>query len=275
MRRSPLLRSSLWRTMCPALPTFNSRALNRQFVMALLEVLPVDSWPIRRAQAGQRLISAYDQPAALPLVDEGALQAVIWLDDGGHRIVPVSYESGELALCSQLFAATPVSVDLLCATESRLRWLPVAAIEDAVRRHPNTLLLLAQFMSQRMREIQYRERVWLERGVRERVWAGLLQAAGQLGQAGVHGVRLTLTHEQLAERCGVSRPKASQELKQLEKAGLVKLGRGHIDVRDIAAPLPTTRPFSPPGAESAPDSAPSRAEHSAAVPPKPPDPALP
>jgi len=44
-----------------------------------------------------------------------------------------------------------------------------------------------------------------------------------------------LTHEQLAARCGISRPKASIALKNLERSGLVALGHRSIEVLDPVA----------------------------------------
>lgn len=219
-------------------PAPTSRQLNQQFVAALREVLPLSTFDARHHFAGQRVLSADLVPSALPLVESGALQAVTWLPDGEPQALPVSYEPGELALSSQLFAATPANIDLVCATDSVLRWLPQTAIEATLREHPDVLALLAHFLAQRIREVQVRERIWLERGASERIWASLLQAATQSGVACGWGVRLTLTHDQLATRCGISRPKLSRELKRLEAAGLVRLGRGWLDVRDVAASLP-------------------------------------
>jgi CRP-like cAMP-binding protein len=46
---------------------------------------------------------------------------------------------------------------------------------------------------------------------------------------------VSATHEHLAQRCGVSRPKLSQELKQLEHAGVLRLDRGRIELLDYSA----------------------------------------
>lgn len=43
-------------------------------------------------------------------------------------------------------------------------------------------------------------------------------------------VLIAATHEHLAARCGVSRPKMSRELKQLERSGRLKLLRGSVEV---------------------------------------------
>jgi len=43
------------------------------------------------------------------------------------------------------------------------------------------------------------------------------------------------THEQIADRCGISRPRASTALKQMEREGLVALGRKSVEVLDLRA----------------------------------------
>jgi CRP-like cAMP-binding protein len=46
---------------------------------------------------------------------------------------------------------------------------------------------------------------------------------------------LRVTHEQIANRAGVSRPKASLAIKKLERAGHIRLGRGEVLVLNLAA----------------------------------------
>jgi CRP-like cAMP-binding protein len=70
----------------------------------------------------------------------------------------------------------------------------------------------------------------VERGVRGRLWAVLLreidgQPSDTDGTWSVH-----LTHEALAERAGVSRPKLSGALKTMEREGVLRLGKRVITV---------------------------------------------
>jgi CRP-like cAMP-binding protein len=46
---------------------------------------------------------------------------------------------------------------------------------------------------------------------------------------------IAVTHDKLAARCGLSRPKLSQELKRLELAGTLRLHRGAIEIVDRRA----------------------------------------
>ena len=207
-----------------------SRRLNRQFATALAGVLPPSAQPAQTFAAGHTLLLSGATPVALPRVESGRLQAVVHLGDEGQRVVPVYFDAGEIAMCSHLFSRDPLTADIVAATETVVRWLPRAAIEAAVQLHPELALPLAQFLAQRLREVQARERVWLQRGVRARLWAVLQrEMAGQAPAAdGTWPVHLT--HEALAERAGVSRPKLSGALKAMEREGVLRLGRRLITV---------------------------------------------
>jgi CRP-like cAMP-binding protein len=204
--------------------------LNRQFAAALATVLPAAAGPMQAVAAGQTVLHAGVSPVALPWVDSGRLEAVVHLGGEGQRVVPASFAAGEIAMCSHLFAREPLAADIVAARDTVVRWLPRTAIEAAVSLHPDLALPLVQFLAQRLREVQARERVWLQRGVRGRLWAVLLreidgQPAASDGTWPVH-----LTHEALAERAVVSRPKLSQALKAMEREGILRLGRRVITV---------------------------------------------
>jgi CRP/FNR family transcriptional regulator len=72
--------------------------------------------------------------------------------------------------------------------------------------------------------------------VHARVCATLVRMAAEGPADGADGrPRLATTHEQLAVRCGVSRPKVSTALKRLERSGRLRLGRGAIEILDLPA----------------------------------------
>jgi CRP-like cAMP-binding protein len=82
--------------------------------------------------------------------------------------------------------------------------------------------------------VQSREHTWLESGVHERVCASLARIIDGLTPPASGDLVITATHESLAARCGVSRPRLSRELKQLEESGRLRLRRGTIEVLDRA-----------------------------------------
>jgi CRP/FNR family transcriptional regulator len=215
--------------------TDSSPALNRRLAQALVRHLDAELGPPRRAAVGAVLCRAGERPPRLPLVIAGRLDAVLHLSAQGLQVIPITFVAGEIAMLSALFASRPLQADLVAAEASTLRWLPVSAIEQALLRDGELLVMLVRFLAQRLREVQMRERVWLERGVHARVCATLARLAREQPPMPGQPPAVMATHEQLSLRCGVSRPKLSHELKRLEKAGTLRLRRGVIDVLDLPA----------------------------------------
>lgn len=207
-----------------------SRRLNRQFAQELLACLDTSGLAIRVVAAGRVVMRAGTSPQALPYIEAGALQAEIHTGVDGHRVVPATFEAGEVAMCSLLFSASPVHADIVTVGPCRLRWLARDSVETAVAARPELALPLVRFLAQRLREVQMRERIWLSRSLRGRVWAALMREVGGTPSAPEGRSIVALTHESLAARAGVSRPRLSMALKALERDGKVRLGRGRIEM---------------------------------------------
>jgi CRP-like cAMP-binding protein len=213
-----------------------SRALSRSLGRALATPLGLAHRPRVTAAAGAVLLKAGDAVHRLPLLEQGRLDAVLHLHGGqGGQVVPVTFGAGEMVFLSHLFTDTPSGVDLVVGEPASWRWVPVPEIEAAVLSDGALVVLLVRFLGQRLREVQMRERGWVERGVHERVCAALVRMSADqpIDPGGWHVV--AATHDELAARSGVSRPKASQALKRLEAAGRIRLSRGRIEIMDLAA----------------------------------------
>jgi CRP-like cAMP-binding protein len=211
-----------------------SRRLNLDLVDALGRRIDFNAYPSAGFASGQAILMTGDKVDRLPLVVEGSLDAVLrQMTDDGNTVMPVSWADGELAMTSMLFSRDPLGVDVVAAEDCRLRWIPMTTIEQAMHGDADLLVLVVRFLAQRLREVQDRERAWLERGVHERVVATLVRIAWAATPENGR-VIVTTTHENLAARCGVSRSRLSGELKRLEDRGLVNLGRGSIEVVDRA-----------------------------------------
>lgn len=207
-----------------------SRRLNRLFAAELLSCIGATAAAARATPGGRVIMRAGTWPKALPFVETGRLQTVIHTGVEGHRVVPVTFEEREIAMCSLLFASSPLHADIVTTQPSKLRWLSRDAVESAVAAHPQLCLQLVHFLAQRLREVQTRERVWLSRGLSARVWAALMREVAGV-EAGPEGAWVVpLTHEALAERAGVSRPRLSLTLKAMEREGRVRIGRGRIEI---------------------------------------------
>ena len=208
-----------------------SRQLGREFANALAQPLTFKSRPLHRFAAGVRLCTAGDRVTQLPFVMSGRLDAVVHVPGvQGGQIVPISFRAGEMAFLSYLFNQLPSGSDLIVGEPSTLQWLPLKDIEACLLNDQSLLLMLVRLLGQRLREVQARERSWAARGVQHRLCAGLARMAADLPKRSDGRRVVVATHEQIAASCGISRPKASIALKALEDDGVLKLGRGWIEV---------------------------------------------
>jgi CRP-like cAMP-binding protein len=211
-----------------------SRRLSRKFANALAQSMAFKSRPLHRFEAGVSLCKAGDRVTQLPYVVSGRLDAVVHVPGAqGGQIVPISFRAGEMAFLSYLFNQLPSGSDLLVGEPSTIQWLPLQDIETSLLNDQGLLLKLVRFLGQRLREVQARERSWAARGVQPRLCAGLARMAADLPSSPDEPAVIVATHEQIAARCGISRPKTSLALKALEGKGVLKLGRGWIEVLNL------------------------------------------
>lgn len=212
-----------------------SQSMNRALSQALQQRLAIAQHPLMHYQPGQVAIPAGQPVTRLPLIVQGRIDAVL---HGSHasglRTVPIQFGAGEIVMLSYLFSQQQSTVDMVATEPTTLRWFSIEDIETQVQTESALAILLIRFLSQRLREVQGRERAWLERSVPLRVAAALVRMASDLEP--VRGVwSLAVTHDQIAHRAGVSRPKASLAVKQLEREGHIRLGRGVVEILDLAA----------------------------------------
>ena len=210
----------------------NSRQLNREFSRLLVKRIPREEISaLAKFDRGQLLVRATQKLDRLPYLDQGRLDIVMQLDAEGTELVPVSFDQGEIALLSTLFSGGSTTSNIVAQESCRIRWLSKSAIEMAVVADSELSVLLIRFLSERLRENRVRERTWLMRSVDGRVRA-ILARSFSVGDRKEGDRIISFTHEKLARRCGVSRPKISLALKQLEISGILKLHRGSIEILD-------------------------------------------
>jgi CRP-like cAMP-binding protein len=211
-----------------------SRQLNWQIAQAISLRLNLEARPIHHLANGVTLVKAGEQVLRLPLLLSGRLDAVVHLTGGGGgQVVPIAFHAGEIAFLSYLFNQLPSGSDLVVGDAAAVQWLPLSELEAAILKDQDLLVGLVRFLGQRLRELQKREKGWAERGVNPRLRAGLLRLIADLPRRSDGRVIVEITHDQLAARCGISRPKASIALKRMEQAGVLALGRKCIEVVDV------------------------------------------
>lgn len=212
-----------------------SQAINRALTQALQARLSIDARALHHCEAGQVVIAAGQRVSRLPVIVQGTIHAVMHGSHGnGLQTVPIHFGSGEIVMLSYLFGEQPSTVDMVAIGPTTLRWVGSDEIESLMQSDPVLAVMLIRFLSKRLREVQGRERAWLERSVPVRVATALVRIASD--QTPENGLwKLAVTHDQVAHRAGVSRPKASLAMKQLEREGHLRLGRGAIHIVNLAA----------------------------------------
>ena len=211
-----------------------SQELSRALARALEASSPVRRRSVMLYGPGQLLIPAGAPVTRLPVVESGCVQAVMQrARQQGTEIVPIEFRAGEIVMLSYLFSAQASTVNMVAVEPTAVRWWDARALEKAIFADQAMVLLLVRFLGQRLREVQDRERTWVERSVLSRVSATLLRMASVAGQ-GTDRCLLQVTHEEIARRAGVSRPKTTIAIKKLREAGAVMPGRAQIEVLDLA-----------------------------------------
>ena len=208
----------------------SSIQLARRFAAAVIEGLGLERWPQRTYEARSIVLHRHTIPTSICYVESGRLHASYDPASTQETVVHVSFGPGEFALTSSLYGKEPLEVDLVASVDTKVRLVERSTVERYVDEHDEVRPMLIRLFAHRLREAQSRERAWLERDVRGRVVAALNRAVTTLAASDRPPWRIVLTHEQLAEWAGVSRPKASVELKRLEGEGLLRLHRGAIEV---------------------------------------------
>lgn len=213
-----------------------SQALSRLLAQQLAVVLELSRRAMHELPEETVLCKSGDRITQLPYVMSGRLDVVVHVPNSlDAQIVPVSFQAGEFAFLSYLFNHLPSGSDLVVREAAVIRWIEVAEIERVLLSDPSSLVLLVRFLGNRLREVQARERALSTRGVKARIGAGLLRCAADVTPREDNRILISLTHEQLASRCGVSRPKASIALKKMEHQRMIQLGRKWIEVLDADA----------------------------------------
>ncbi|MCA1755473.1 MAG: Crp/Fnr family transcriptional regulator [Spirochaeta sp.] len=192
------------------------------------ELLIKSNGLIRRAGPGEVLYRDGDECTHLPLVVSGELLLTKY-GESGRSITLYRVEEGESCILSTL---SILNAELFPA--------------EATARSPSTLLLVpAQVVRQLVdRDVQWRQFVFatyhrrlsgLIALIEEVVFGKLdLRLAELLVEtAREHGNIVRTTHQKLAEELGSSREVVSRLLKDWERQGIVRLGRGEISIEDL------------------------------------------
>ena len=199
--------------------------LSREELERISRVSVARSFP-----AGVRVFHEGDHSDACYLVRRGDLRVTREHSDG--RAIALATLGpgdlfGELAMLDG--EARSASVETL--TDSELLALPAADVRRLLADHPEISVKLIAALVKRLRETNERVARQSFQTVPSRVAGVLTQLiAEESATTGSHGITIRMTQADLAQLAGTSRESVSRFLATLERAGVVRVGRGRVTV---------------------------------------------
>jgi len=184
----------------------------------------------RSFPAGVRVFHEGDHSDACYLVRQGDLRVTREHPDG--RAIALATLGpgdlfGELAMLDG--EARSASVETL--TDSELLALPAADVRRLLADHPEISIKLIGALTKRLRETNERVARQSFQTVPSRVAGVLTQLiAEESASVGRQGITIRMTQADLAQLAGTSRESVSRFLATLERAGVVRVGRGRVTV---------------------------------------------
>lgn len=179
--------------------------------------------------AGTTVFGPGREPDNLLLVLSGSVR-VQQLSAGGRQIVLYRVTAGESCVMTTacLMAHEPYSAEAVTETDCRAVLVPRALFDTALARSEPFRRFVFESYAHRLTALfKLLDEVAFQR-VDIRLAHRLLALAGA-------GDSLKATHQSLAEEIGTAREVVSRQLQELQRRGLIELGRGAVGIRDREA----------------------------------------
>jgi CRP/FNR family transcriptional regulator, cyclic AMP receptor protein len=187
----------------------------------------------RSFPAGTRVFHEGDSSDACYIVKEGSFRVTREHSDG-RAITLATLGPGEIFGELAMLDGDERSASAEALTDGELLALPAGDVRSLLARHPEIALKLVAGLVRRLRAANVRLSRQSFQTVPSRV-AGILSQLSREGQdGGAAGEEVTIRMNQtdLAQLAGTSRESVSRFLAELERAGVVRSGRGRVTVLD-------------------------------------------
>ena len=188
----------------------------------------------RRFAKGEVIFHEGDPGESLHLVRSGRLAVRVSTIGGETATLSVLSPGdafGELALLRPSHERTATVIAL---ERSETLALSRADFDTLRQRHPGVEHLLVQILARRVDDLSQSLLEALYVGVDRRVVHRLVDLADIYGP-GCDAVIIPITQDDLAGMAGATRPTVNQVLQRLAASGVLTLGRGRIELLDVAA----------------------------------------
>lgn len=152
------------------------------------------------------------------------------LADSGHEVELYRVERGQTCILttSCLLAGAAYSAEGIVEQEVAALSIPRPAFEALTAESPVFRRFVFQAFGQRLADLMLLVNEIAFRRVDRRIAQWLDRSAGP-------GGALPVTHQRIADELGTAREVVSRQLKEFERRGWLRLGRGSIEIGDRAA----------------------------------------
>jgi len=184
---------------------------------------------IRRSWRSGDLLASYGQRMEhVSVCLSGQYKVLLTSIDGQHHFMRLITE-GELFGVPSALAGTPFPTDIVCEEPGETLVIPRHNLLDMLRKEPDLALGVIKSLATRVTEMFDVMEADLLPSLRARVYKRLQRLAQFNGRADRQGhIELPLTQQDIAQSLNASRPRVQQELKRLEREGLIRLGYRRI-----------------------------------------------
>ena len=181
---------------------------------------------IKIMKAGEELLHENEQVHVVPMLTKGLL-GVYRTDEDGRELLVYYIKPGESCIMSFLAGINhdTSKVKAIAEEDSEILILPVDRVSEWVMKYPEWSTFIFKLYHKRFEELLNVVNSIAFQKMDERIWQHLMKKSEVAGSR-----ELQLTHQQLADEVGSSREVVSRLLKQMEKSGIVLLGRNKISL---------------------------------------------
>ncbi len=186
----------------------------------------------RSFPAGTRVFHEGDRSDACYIVREGSFRVTREHSDG-RAITLATLGPGEVFGELAMLDGDTRSASAEALSDGELLALPATDVRNLLARHPEISVKLVAALVRRLREANERISRQSFQTVPSRVAGVLSQLVAETTRGGESGeVTIRMNQADLAQLAGTSRESVSRFLADLERAGVVRSGRGRVTVLD-------------------------------------------
>jgi CRP-like cAMP-binding protein len=212
----------------PSSSRWQQRALER-FTLDESMIRTLQAVGFRKAWKAGHVLARYGQRVDRVSVCLSGQYKVLLNSVDGHSHFMRLITAGELFGVPSALAGAPFPTDVVCEEAGETLEIPQQSMIDMLRTKPDLALGIIRSLATRVAEMFDLMEADLLPSLRARVYQRLQRLAHFNGQPDRFGhIALTLTQQEIAQSVNASRPKVQQELKRMEKEGILRLGYRRI-----------------------------------------------